>query len=622
MGDGEERAPTVKGYGGYRTPAAVLLLGLFGTLLLVWMYLMGERQSKLFAWADAAMDIRVNATLFHLWFEEAATRGTVEDAGKTFSYLDEAMELSDAILSGGKSEHGTPLPKLDEPEYRRHGEKMRSSLVKMKEIARNHQRDLKAAWIGSPVDLEFNAVFREFDKEARSLEILAEQRWESDQARTGRLYLVIIAAWTLIIAVWATGLFRRERRRLQAEAALERAYDEMEQRVAVRTADLSIANRKLQEEIAERERADLSLKTSEGEYRKLSTHFRTLLDTIPDSITLVSPDLKVIWANKGAAVAIPSHAHGRHCYEVWHDRSAPCGDCPALKSFLSGRMESARVTSPDGRHWDIRTVPVVKEGGAIEGVIEVASDITETVNLQAEGMRAAHLASLGELAAGVAHEINNPVNGIISCAEILLNKSGEGTREREISGRIIKEGSRIAVIVKSLLSFGREEIEEKTPSQLQEILADSIALTDAQLRKEGITLVLDVPVDLPPVLAQPQQLVQVFLNLINNARYALSQKYPGKHVEKVLGISAREVGVDDRPRVRIGFRDQGTGIPENVVGRVIDPFFSTKPKGMGTGLGLSVSHGIILRHGGTLTIDSVEGAFTEVVIELPVSEMQ
>jgi len=116
--------------------------------------------------------------------------------------------------------------------------------------------------------------------------------------------------------------------------------------------------------------------------------------------------------------------------------------------------------------------------------------------------------------------------------------------------------------------------------------------------------------------------VQVFLNLINNARYALSQNYPGKHEEKVLGITAREGTVDGRPRVRIGFRDQGTGIPENVVTRVMDPFFSTKPKGMGTGLGLSVSHGIILRHGGTLTIHSVEGAFTEVVIELPVSGVQ
>jgi PAS domain S-box-containing protein len=408
--------------------------------------------------------------------------------------------------------------------------------------------------------------------------------------------------------------------RSREKLALERAYGELEQRVLTRTAELQEANRQLREEIDERKRAELSLSMSEGEFRSLSTQFRTLLDTIPDSITLVAPDLRVMWANKGAAVASPSHSRGRRCYELWHDRSTPCGDCPALRSFLSGRMESSRITSPDGRHWDIRTVPVVKEGGALEGVIEVASDVTEQVNLQAETMRAAHLASLGELAAGVAHEINNPVNGILACAEILVNKSDEGSRAHEISGRIIREGNRIAFIVKSLLSFAREETEEKMPSYVQDILADSIAMADAQLRKEGITLILDVPLDIPPVLAQPQQLVQVFLNLIHNARYALSQKYPGKHEEKVLGITVREATVDARARVRIAFRDRGTGIPESMINRVLTPFFSTKPKGMGTGLGLSISHGIVVHHGGTLMIDSVEGEFTEVVIELPLSE--
>jgi C4-dicarboxylate-specific signal transduction histidine kinase len=489
MRNGEGREPTGKiGRGcGYGTPAALLLLGLLAAFLLVWTYLIGERQSKVLGWADAAM-------------------------------------------------------------------------------------------------------------------------------------FVILFAWILIIAASVAGLSRHERRRRRAEAALGLAYEEMEQRVAIRTAELSDANRKLQEEIAERARAEMSLKMSEGEYRRLSAQFGTLLDTIPAPITLVSPGLKVMWANKGASVLSLPHPASLHCYEARHDRSTPCVGCPAEKSFLTGKAESARMNTPDGRHWDIRTVPVVKEGGAIEGVIEVASDITETVNLQAESMRAAHLASLGELAAGVAHEINNPVNGIINCAEILFNKSGEGTREHEISEIIIKEGNRIAFIVKSLLSFAREETEERMPARVQEILADSIALTEAQLRKEGITLTLDVPADLPPVLAQPQQLVQVFLNLINNSRYALGQKYPGKHEEKVLGITAREVAVDGRTRVRIVFRDQGTGIPANDLSRVIDPFFSTKPKGMGTGLGLSVSHGIILHHGGTISIDSVEGAFTEVAIELPVPE--
>lgn len=409
-----------------------------------------------------------------------------------------------------------------------------------------------------------------------------------------------------------------ERRR--DKLALERAYGELEQRVLERTKELQESNRKLTEEIAERKRAELSLSMSEGEYRRLSMEFGTLLDTIPDSITLLSPDLKVMWANKGAAVPSPLCPDRRHCYEVWHNRSTPCGDCPALRSFQSGRMESARISSPEGVHWDVRAVPVIKDGGAVRGVIEVASDVTERVKLQATTMRAAHLASLGELAAGVAHEINNPVNGIISCAEILVNKSDEGSRARDIGGRILKEGNRIAMIVESLLSFARKETEEKVPSRIPEILADCVALADAQTKKEAIILVLDIPGEIPPVLAHPQQLEQVFLNIINNAVYALGRKYPGKHEDKVLGITAREVTVDERCRVRIAFRDQGTGIPKSVISRVIDPFFSTKPRGEGTGLGLSVSHGIIVQHGGTLTIESVEGAFTEVAIELPVTE--
>lgn len=237
--------------------------------------------------------------------------------------------------------------------------------------------------------------------------------------------------------------------------------------------------------------------------------------------------------------------------------------------------------------------------------------------LQVEAERSAHLASLGELAAGVAHEINNPVSGIISCAEILVNMSGEESRQHDIGLRITREGNRIACIVKSLLSFAREKAEEKVPVQVREVLADTLALAEAQMRKEGITLKVDVADELPIILGQPQQLEQVLLNIINNARDALNLKYPLKHEEKVLRITGQKVNANGRPHVCISFHDQGAGIPANIMNKIMNPFFSTKPRGKGTGLGLSISHGIIDNHGGKLTIHSVEGMFTEVTVVLP-----
>jgi PAS domain S-box-containing protein len=237
-----------------------------------------------------------------------------------------------------------------------------------------------------------------------------------------------------------------------------------------------------------------------------------------------------------------------------------------------------------------------------------------------EAMQAAHLASLGELAAGVAHEINNPVNGIINYAEILVNKMGKGSREHDIAGRIIKEGVRIAGIVSGLLSFGRENKDEKKPVRVNEILSEILSLTSIQLEKNGIHLTIDNMEYVPEVYANPQQLQQVFLNVISNARHALNQRYPDPHKDKRIEIRSERVICNDTQLVRIGFIDYGTGIPSDLIDRVTNPFFTTKPAGQGTGLGLSISRGIIEHHGGRLKVESEEGKFTRVLIDLPFTE--
>jgi PAS domain S-box-containing protein len=372
-------------------------------------------------------------------------------------------------------------------------------------------------------------------------------------------------------------------------------------------------------DLSRRKEAEEALRQNEANYRKLSQEFQALLNAITDSLILLSPDLKVLWANNYQSCCSTRKACSvgeRHCYELCKNRSAPCDDCPALRSFQSGRVET-QVSTNEGRYLSVRAFPILNEG-TVHNVIMVISDITEKMSLQAEILQARHLAALGELAAGLAHEINNPINGIINYAQILINKSLVGSREQDIAGRIIKESDRIANIVSSLFAFARPNKDERRPISVLAILSEALNLTQTQMRGEGIRLKVDVPDDLPNIVGNFQQLQQVFLNILNNARYALNEKYPGMHGDKRLEISGKVSVTDGITLVTITFHDRGAGISDEMVSKVTKPFFSTKPVGRGMGLGLTISERIITDHGGKLVIRSVEGEFTRVTVELPV----
>jgi signal transduction histidine kinase len=188
----------------------------------------------------------------------------------------------------------------------------------------------------------------------------------------------------------------------------------------------------------------------------------------------------------------------------------------------------------------------------------------------------------------------------------------------EIPERIIKEGDRVATIVRSLLSFAREDDKKKKTSlNVQEVLEEVLALTKAQIDKDGISLKIDFPSKLPKIFGNFQQIEQVFLNIINNARYALNQQYPQTSPNKKLIIHGSEEIVDGRQHIEVTFIDYGIGIPTEVLDKIYNPFFSTKPSGKGTGLGLAISHGIISDHGGKLIFESNEDEYTKVLIFFP-----
>ncbi len=370
----------------------------------------------------------------------------------------------------------------------------------------------------------------------------------------------------------------------------------------------------------ERREAEEALKESERVNREMSREFRALLDNIPDSLTLLDPAMQVVWSNLSTAKLLnrsPNDLASHHCSALWPECTARGDDCPVRKCFISCQVEKGVIRTEDERTWGVRAFPVSNRHGQVVSVIKMASDITRQIQLREEASRAGQLASLGELAAGVAHEINNPINGIINYAQILADQFGEDAESQEIVREIIDEGERVANIVKNLLDFAKARPEFKNSVSIEDILSASLSLTKSQLSRDGIKLLVDMTPDLPPVLAHLQQIQQVVLNLISNARYALNQKYPAADQQKIFHIESETCSVAGRLFVRLSFLDRGVGIAPEILPKVMDPFYSTKPSGAGTGLGLSISHGIIKDHGGEIRVFSEQGHYTRVVVDLP-----
>jgi PAS domain S-box-containing protein len=247
----------------------------------------------------------------------------------------------------------------------------------------------------------------------------------------------------------------------------------------------------------------------------------------------------------------------------------------------------------------------------------------EREEMQHQLYQASKMASIGELSAGVAHEINNPLNGVINFAQLLKDEEKPRPEfESQMIDGIIDEGQRIAQIVRGLLTFASAQSHELEQVHFADSIKTSIALFGRQFEKEGITLEIELEPDLPMVRAEGSRLRQVVVNMISNAYHALKAKRakPGESQEhKLFRITARRAGKDGK-LVRVEFYDNGAGIKREDLNKVFDPFFTTRRETGGTGLGLSVSFGIVRDFGGTINVESEEGKFTRFTIELSAVE--
>lgn len=265
-------------------------------------------------------------------------------------------------------------------------------------------------------------------------------------------------------------------------------------------------------------------------------------------------------------------------------------------------------------------IPVLDGDGSLKGYRGSDMDVTAQKELEYQNMRAAQLAAVGELASGIAHEINNPVTGVINYAQFLLNKPNYTDKDREVLGRIIKEGNRIASIVRDLLFFSRDSGKQRSITVAQKMLEDVLTLARKQLEKDGVDLILDLQETPLKVFVNPQQVEQVWLNLISNARHALNKRFETNDIQKELRITMKSFELNSKMFCKTTFYDNGTGIPDKIIGQIFRPFFTTKPAGVGTGLGLSISQEIVRSCGGEMTVTSKEGEFTLVAVDLPLIE--
>ena len=271
--------------------------------------------------------------------------------------------------------------------------------------------------------------------------------------------------------------------------------------------------------------------------------------------------------------------------------------------------------------------------GNILGLVGVARDMreirkliadlkkayTELQSTQAQLVRSSKLASLRVLSAGIAHEISNPMNIIINYAGLLEDEIKPKEESYSYVQGILQETERILNIIKSLITFARQEKQSHNLLYLVDTIDSSLTFTEGQLIKDGIQIIKSYKKELPRIYGHNGQLEQVFVNLILNARDALNEKYPKTDPNKRLQITADQIVKKETKFIRIIFHDTGIGIGEDDLFKIFDPFFTTKQGDKGLGLGLSISYGIIKDHGGTLELESKRGEYTAFVIDLPVN---
>jgi hypothetical protein len=366
------------------------------------------------------------------------------------------------------------------------------------------------------------------------------------------------------------------------------------------------------------------LKHSNRELRKKQEEIQAILDGIVDVMVVLSEDLRIISVNHVFFEVFGKRdPQGDLCFEVLRGRSEPCPDCPVLLALRDNEVKRDETSFRIGdrnKHFEILASPLQFSEESLRRVLLFKRDVTLEREMQAQYLQAEKMATVGVLAAGVAHEINNPLTAISGFSQGLrkrlprIEEQVDGdvfTDFQEYLETILKECSRCQEIVQTLLTFSRPTNSRFTRINLNELILDCLKILRYRLKKSpGVVLKPELDKRLHWFHGDEAQLKQVVLNLVTNALDAVDE-----HGRITIRTSRGPQG-----QVSLVVEDDGAGIPREDLERLFDPFFTTKPVGQGTGIGLSTCYTIVQGHGGQIFVCSDEGKGTSFCVTLPGQE--